>query len=179
MKLISFIYLNKYVLNYAFLLLMLIVVCKSNSAGAENLTYSPDQWPRHWNQLINKTRHQQQYLNGNRENNARYISQQPLRSPMWGIVPAAKQAPRRTLTPEYDTRSHIGNYYGQHHYGSRYSGFSAYGLSSPYGYGVPMMAPYAAPVLAPGLAAPGIPFGTYPYGVGFPMMGMPATGLLW
>jgi hypothetical protein len=48
------------------------------------------------------------------------------------------------------------------------------------------MNPYGVSAMAPGLAAPGIPFGTYPFVTpspfmgGYPVMrGMPGPGYLW
>ena len=183
MKLTSFIYINKHELNSVFLILMLMIVCKSNNVIADSLTYSPDQWPRHWNQLINKTR-QQGYQSNNGSNETHYSNQRPERSPMWGMVPIAKQKSRRSLTPEYDTNSHMRNYYNQNSYrenyyaGNNYPGLG-YGYSSPYA--MPFTRPYAAPLLAPGLAAPGIPMLMHPYAAAPPYMGgFPGMGpMLW
>lgn len=183
MKLTSSIFINKHILKSVFLILMLLGVSQSNNVIADNLTYSPDQWPRHWNKLINQTR-QQGYQNNNGSNESYYGNQQPERSPMWGVVPIVKQKRRRSLTPEYNTSSHIHNYYNQNNYAENYSAGNmypglGYGYSSPYA--MPFASPYSAPLLAPlispGLAAPGIPMTMLPYAVtpsymgGFPGMG--------
>ena len=166
MQLTSFIVRRKYLLKMFWLLLM---VTSSHSLVAESLTYSPDQWPRHWNVLMNKANHQQE------RNSNKYRSLAPLRSKVWGVVPRAKQKSRRSLRPEYDTNSHMNNYY------SGYRGFAA-----PITYGMPLASPYGASVMGPGLAAPGIPFGTYPFVTPSPFMGgypgmgrMPGLGYMW
>ena len=166
MQLTSFIVRRKYLLKMFWILLM---VTSSHSLMAESLTYSPDQWPRHWNVLMNKANHQQD------RNSNKYRSQAPLRSKVWGVVPRAKQKSRRSLRPEYDTNSHMHNYY------SGYRGFAA-----PITYGMPLVSPYGASVMGPGLAAPGIPFGTYPFVTPSPFMGgypgmnrMPGLGYRW
>lgn len=157
--------------------MLLVMACNSSSVIADTLTYSPDQWPRHWNVLFNQT-HQQKRLNNNTKYNNRYARQRPARSMVWGMAPVVKQKPRRSLRPEYNTNSHIRNYSGQNIYPvNYYSGFV-----TPYT--TPMVNPYVAPMLvpgmssgfAPGLAAPGIPFSTFPYssplyGTRFPYMG--------
>jgi len=179
MQLTSFIVIRKHVLKNVFAFLCLASVSSSNIVIAESLTYSPDQWPRHWNVLMNKT-HLQNRLNGYRAN-GKYTSQIPVRSPMWGVVPAAKQKSRRSLRPEYNTNSHVRNYIGHNTYqGNYYSGLAGYGLANPYN------SPLLVPGLMPGLVAPGIPFGAYPYvGAspftgGLPVMGgVPGTGYLW
>ena len=119
MQLTSFLVRRKYLLKMFWLLLM---VTSSHSLMAESLTYSPDQWPRHWNVLMNKANHQQD------RNSNKYRSQAPLRSKVWGVVPRAKQKSRRSLRPEYDTNSHMHNYY------SGYRGFAA-----PITYGMPLL----------------------------------------
>ncbi len=48
--------------------LCLATMGHSNYVVAESITYSPDQWPRHWNVLMHKTNSQDR-LNGNRSNN--------------------------------------------------------------------------------------------------------------
>ena len=166
MQLTSFIVRRKYLLKMFWILLM---VTSSHSLMAESLTYSPDQWPRHWNVLMNKANHQQD------RNSNKYRSQAPLRSKVWGVVPRAKQKTRRSLRPEYDTNSHMHNYY------SGYRGFAA-----PITYGMPLVSPYGASVMGPGLAAPGIPFGTYPFVTPSPFMGgypgmggIPGLGYRW
>lgn len=148
---------------------ILLLITNNNLVVAESLTYSPDQWPRHWNVLMNKTNHQQDRKRNHYSNSA------PLRSQVWGVVPRAKQKPRRSLRPEYDTNSHMHNYY---------AGYRGYAF--PARYGMPMMSPYGASIIGPGLAAPGIPFGTYPFVTpspfmgGYPVMGgLPALGYMW
>lgn len=166
MPLTSFSMRKKYLLKIFWLLL---IVTSSHQLMAESLTYSPDQWPRHWNILMNKANHQQG------RNSNKYKNQTPLRSQVWGVVPRTKQKPRRSLRPEYDTNSHMRNYYS----GSR-------GYASPINYGVPMVSPYGASVIGPGLAAPGVPFGVFPlvtpspFMGGYPGMGgMPSLGYRW
>lgn len=173
MKLTSFIYINKLLQNRVLLILMFMIACKSNNVIADSLTYSPDQWPRHWNQLINKTR--QEYLNNNRSNKNSYSSQRPERSPMWGMVPIVKQKPRRSLTPEYDTHSHMRNYYNQNSYRENYyagNNFPGLGYGFPSSYSTPFNTPYIVPTLAPGLAAPGVPMLMHPY-AHYPYMAAP------
>lgn len=177
MQLIALIVMRKYALKSMFASLCLIVVGHANFVIAEPLTYSPDQWPRHWNVLMNKT-HLKVRLNGYRSN-ANGLNQKPARSPMWGVVPVAKQKPRRSHRPEYNTNSHIRNYYGQNMYqGNYYSGFSGYGF--PTSFVTPLISPYGVSALAPGLAAPGIPFGAYPFMGSLPVMGgLPGMGYMW
>lgn len=171
---------------------ILLALSNSNLVIAEALTYSPDQWPRHWNVLIN-----QKNLQGQKNNQrlkGKSINQAPLRSPVWGVVPKDRQKPRRSLRPEYDTNSHLRNYYGHMYRGNYYSGAAGYAL--PISYGAPYINPYGVSVMAPGLispglmnhglAAPGIPFGTYPFVStspfmgGYPVMGgMPGPGYFW
>ena len=173
MPLTSFIEIWKYTLKGVMILLLLVIVNSSNFVIAESLTYSPDQWPRHWNVLMNKT-HLQDRLNGYRAN-GKYTNQTPVRSPMWGVVPTVKKKPRRTLRPEYNTNAHMRSYSAQNIYhGNYYSGLAGYGLANPYN------SPLLVPGLLPGLAAPGIPFATSPFMGGLPVMGgMPRTGYLW
>lgn len=166
MQLTSFIVHRKYLLTIFWWLLM---VTSNHSLMAESLTYSPDQWPRHWNVLMNKVNHQKSGYGH------KYRNQAPLRSQVWGVVPRAKQKPRRSLRPEYDTNSHMQNYY---------SGYRSY--ASPIAYGAPLVSPYGASIMGPGLAAPGIPFGTYPFITpspfmgGYPVMGgVPRLGYMW
>ena len=144
--------------------LCITMIVYSNFVIADSITYSPDQWPRHWNGVMNNSR-----SNGYRTN-SNNSEQTPSRSPMWGVVPVSKQKPRRSMRPEYDTNSHMNNYYGQNNYRGNYStGFHGYGFQTPYV--APLMSPYAIAPLAPGLAAPGIPFGAYPFMGGFPGLG--------
>jgi len=159
--------------------LLLLVMSYSHFIMAESLTYSPDQWPRHWNMLMNKTSLQNR-LTGYRANTNK-VNSAPMRSPVWGGVPTAKQKPRRTLRPEYNTNAYMQNYYDRNFYqGNYYSGFGGVGLANPYN------SPLLVPGLLPGLSAPGIPFAGYPYpGVspfygGLPVMGgFPGTRYLW
>lgn len=179
MQLTSFIVIRKHALKNVFAFLCLAIVGSRNIVIADSLTYSPDQWPRHWNVLMNKT-HLQDRLNGYRAK-GKYTSQTPVRSPMWGVAPTAKQKSRRSLRPEYNSNSHVRNYFGHNIYqGNYYSSLAGYGLANPYN------SPLLVPGLMPGLNAPGIPFGAYPYvGAspflgGLPVMGgMPGTGYLW
>ena len=170
MQLTSFIEFLKYALKSVLLVLLLVSVDSRNFVMAEPLTYSPDQWPRHWNVLLNKT-HLQNRLNGYKAN-ARYTNKTPLRSPVWGVVPAAKQKSRRSFRPEYNTNAHMRNYYSHNLYqGNYYSGFAGYGLANPYN------SPLLVPGLMPGFGTPGIPFGAYPYAGASPFMGgFPVTG---
>ncbi len=179
MQLISFMVIKKHALKNVFAFLSLAIVGSSNSVVAESLTYSPDQWPRHWNVLINNT-HLQDRLNSFRAN-GKYTNQVPVRSPMWGVVPTAKQKIRRSVRPEYNTKSHVRNYFGHNLYqGNYYSGLAGYGLANPYN------SPLLVPGVMPGLVAPGIPYGAYPYVGASPFMGgfpaiggFPGTGYSW
>ena len=177
MQLIPLIVIRKYVLKIIFVSLCLTIVGHTHFVIAEPLTYSPDQWPRHWNVLMNRT-HLKERLNGYRSN-ANGTNQKPARSPMWGVVPVAKQKSRRSLRPEYNTNSHMQNYYGQNMYrGNYYPASSGHGY--PTSFGVPLMSPYGVSALAPGLAAPGIPFGAYPFMGRPPVMGgFPGMGYMW
>ena len=177
MQLIPLVVIRKAMLKSIFVSLCLTIVGNANYVIAEPLTYSPDQWPRHWNVLMNKT-HLQDRLNGYRAN-ANVSNIKPVRSSMWGVVPVAKQKSRRSLRPEYNTHSHMQNYYGQNMYQGNYNpAFSGYGY--PASYGVPLMSPYGVSALAPGLAAPGIPFGVYPFMGRPPVMGgFPGMGYMW
>ena len=177
MQLIPLVVIRNHVLKIMFVSLCITIVGHANYVIAEPLTYSPDQWPRHWNMLMNRT-HLNNRMNGYRTNE-NDSNQKPARSPMWGVVPVTKQKSRRSLRPEYNTNSHIQNYYGQNMYRGNYSPtFSGYGY--PISYGVPVMSPYGVSAMAPGLAAPGIPFGTYPYMGRFPVMGgLPGMGYMW
>ena len=179
MKLTSTIFIIKHIMKNVFLIFILMGVCHSNNVIADSLTYSPDQWPRNWNKLINKA-HQQRYQNNNDSYEFNYGNQRPERSPMWGMVPIVKQQRRRSLTPEYNTNSHIHNYYNQNNFGESFSSGNmypglGYGYSSPYA--MPFTSPYSAPLISPGLAAPGIPMFMHPYAAtpsymgGFPGMG--------
>ena len=182
MQLTYLIAIKKYVLKSVFASLCITMFGYTNFIIAEPLTYSPDQWPRHWNVLMDKT-HLKDRLNGYRTN-GKGKNQAPARSPMWGVVPVAKPKSRRSVRPEYNTNSHMQNYYGQNNYRRNYySGFSGYGFQTPYV--APLMSPYGVSALAPGLAAPGIPFGVSPvlatpFMGGVPVMGgFPRTGYMW
>ena len=160
------------------LVVLLLTMMFSNLAYAEGLTYSPDQWPRRWNMLINNMHHDENRGNG-RSYNRSYNKHKrvrsdlngsrPARSPSWGVPPETKPRSRRSLRPDYNTNSHIVNYsgltnmYGMYGmYGTTYPGFAGYGLGSPYA--TPFLIPGISPILAPGLAAPGIPYGVQPFG---------------
>lgn len=165
---ISFLGNNKYVLRNVFMFL-LITLAYSNNIVANEITYSPDQWPRHWNETINKAQQQNRYYQQNG-----YDRERPARSPMWGVVPSVKKKPRRSVRPEYNTNAHIINYSGQNIYQRNYySGPNGYGLADPY------VSPLLVPGLMPGLSAPGIPFTTNRY-MGNPYMGgVPGPGYMW
>lgn len=164
MQLTSLILNKKTMLKSMFASLCIAMIVYSNLLIADSLTYSPDQWPRHWNGLINNTNINDHRINFTNRDQA------PTRSPMWGVAPVTKQKPRRSMRPEYNTNSHIQNYYGHNNYrGHYFSGFSGYGYPAPYV--APLISPYGFSPLAPGLAAPGIPFGAYPFMGGFPGIG--------
>ena len=179
LKLTSFNAYRKILLKSTTICLLLTTASYSSLTFSESLTYSPDQWPRRWGMLMNKTKLQNRLTGYNRYSNK--ISSAPLRSPVWGVVPAARQKPRRTLRPEYNTNAHMENYYGQNFYsGNYYSGFGGVGLANPYN------SPLLVPGVLPGLIAPGIPYAGYPYpGVspfygGLPVMGgFPGARYLW
>lgn len=169
MKLTTFIKQDKYVLANMIMLLLLFAACASKAVIADSMTYSPEQWPRHWNTLINETQQQ-----NNHYRQSGYASQKPMRSPMWGMAPVAKKKPRRTLRPEYNTNTHVINYSGQNFYGQNsYPVMNGYGLANPYA------SPLLVPGLMPGLGAPGIPYITNPYGMNPYMHGAPFPGYRW
>ena len=174
MQLTSLILNRKTMLKSLFASLCIAMIGYSNFIIAESLTYSPDQWPRHWNSVMNNNT----YLNDDRRS-SKNRGQAPSRSPMWGVVPVAKQKSRRSVRPEYNTNSHMQNYSLQNMYRGNYnSAFSGYGY--PTSFGVPLMNPYGVSALAPGLAAPGIPFGVYPFMGRPPIMGgYPGMGYMW
>ena len=167
MQLTSLILNRKMMLKSVFASLFLSMIVYSTFVIADSLTYSPDQWPRHWNVEMKNTD-----LNDYRTN-SNNSEQAPSRSPMWGVAPVSKQKPRRSMRPEYDTNSHMQNYYGQSNYrGNYFPGYSAYpGYGYPAPHLAPLISPYGYSPLAPGLAAPGIPFGAYPFMGGFPGIG--------
>ena len=173
MQLTSLILNRKTMLKSLFASLCLAMIVNSSFVIADSLTYSPDQWPRHWNGVMNNT-HSKDY-----QRNSKNREQAPSRSPMWGVVPVAKQKSRRSVRPEYNTNSHMQNYSGQNMYQGNYNSvFPSYGY--PASFGVPSMNPYGVSALAPGLAAPGIPFGAYPFMGRPPVMGgYPGMGYMW
>jgi len=187
MRLTSFIVINKYDMKRLFVMLLLSMLL-SSVTYAESLSYSPDQWPRRWNILINEM-HQPGNPTGVRSNNQQYntpqTAQRPARSPAWGVPPVAKPKSRRSYRPDYNTNSHIVDY--SRYYGTGnayYPGLAGYGMGSPFG--APLLVPGISPILAPGLTAPGIPFGVmpfnsypyaYPYGRTYPYTGfLPGIG---
>lgn len=160
---------DKYMSSSAFVFLLLSAATINNVCADGSLSYSPDQWPRHWNVLINKTNEQNKSFQSHG-----YSRQKPLRSPMWGVAPVVEKRSRRTYRPEYNTNAHMMNYSGQNIYrGNYYSMTNGYGLANPYA------SPLLVPGLMPGLAAPGIPFMTNSYGTNPYMVGMPFSGYLW
>ena len=169
MKSVSYCATNKYILSNTFMFLLLSAVTINNVSADGSLSYSPDQLPRHWNVLINKTQQQNKIFR-----QRGYSRQKPMRSRMWGVAPVAEQKSRRTRRPEYNTNAHMMNYSGRNMYGGYYtSAMNGYGLANPYD------SPLMVPGLMPGLGAPGIPFmansyGANPYGVG-----MPFPGYMW
>ena len=167
MKSASYSTTSKYILSNTFMFLLLSTATIKIVEADDSLSYSPDQLPRHWNVLINKT-HQH-----NKRFRQRGFSS-PLRSRMWGVAPVAEKKSRRTYRPEYNTNSHMVNYSGQNIYrGNYYSAFNGYGLANPYA------SPLLVPGLMPGLGAPGIPFMTNSYGTNPYMVGMPFPGYMW
>ncbi len=167
MKSASYSTTGKYILSNTFMFLLLSTATIKVVEAGDSLSYSPDQLPRHWNVLINKT-HQQ---------NKRFRQpgfSRPLRSHMWGVAPVAEKKSRRTYRPEYNTNSHMVNYSGQNIYrGNYYSAMNGYGLANPYN------SPLLVPGLMPGLGAPGIPFMTNSYGSNPYMVGRPFPGYMW
>ena len=161
--------LNKFVFRNIFIVTLFVITSNSNVVSAGSLTYSPDQWPRHWNVLINKSQQQSDHYRANG-----YNREKPARSPMWGMMPTVKQKSRRTLRPEYNTNTDRVNHSSHNiYYRNYYSGFSGYGLANPY------VSPLLVPGLMPGLSAPGIPFITNPYAMNPYMGGMPAPAYRW
>lgn len=188
MRLTSFI-VNKQACIKMPLITLVLTIMLSNLTYAGALTYSPDQWPRHWNILINETQH----YNGNHYNRNLYNNQahmrpnqrrsKPARSTQWGVPPVAKPRSRRSVRPEYDTNSHLYGYNGPANfvapYGTPYQGFNGSGLASPFA--APLLVPGMSPLLAPGLTAPGFPFvqpySYYPYAAPYPYRGLvPGAG---
>lgn len=151
-------------------MLLLVSFISANKVLAyDSLTYSPDQWPRHWNVLINKS-----YQQNRRTNGYDYSSQRPQRSPMWGVVPRAKKISRRTYRPEYNTNSHMLNYSNNNIYrGNYFPVMNGYGLANPYA------SPLLVPGLMPGLTAPGIPFMMNSYGTNPYITSMPMPDYMW
>jgi hypothetical protein len=156
--------LNKNILKNIFIGFLVIITVNTSVVLADTLTYSPDQWPRHWGELMSQTQREQELYYSQQQPG--YLTQRPERSPMWGVMPSARQKPRRTLRPEYNTQAHLQPYVSQNAYAGNYnSEFSSYGLS------VPLASPLVIPYSAPGLVAPGLlpgmqqvgyPYGAYP-----------------
>jgi len=169
MKSASYSTTSKYILSNAFMFLFFSTATMKIVEADNSLSYSPDQLPRHWNVLINKT-HQQ----NKRFRQRGYSRQEPLRSRMWGVAPVAEKKSRRTYRPEYNSNAHIVNYSGQNIFrGNYYSAMNGYGLANPYN------SPLLVPGLMPGLGAPGIPFMTNSYGSNPYGFGVPYPGYMW
>lgn len=166
-------------------IMVLVIMAVGKIAMADSLSYSPDQWPRHWSKLVNEKNslnsQQRQFDNHNR-------MPQPARSPAWGMLPDKKKKSRRSVRPEYNTQSHIqhvpmNGMYPRGFYPGYQPMYPGYGYGTPLA--VPAMNPYITPLLAPGLAAPGIPlymqpYNRYPYAGGIPFnSGWPTTGYMW
>ena len=172
---------NRYCWYNNLIVVFVIISAQSKFVNANDLTYSPDQWPRHWNALINQAPSQQN-TSGSQSQRDQYENHRPLRSPMWGVMPSAKKSSRRSMWPEYNTRAHLHSAIYAENY---YSGFPAYGLPIPMASSLVM--PYGAPLLAPGIM-PGInpvgypyaayPYRAYPYASPF-IGGFPGQGHLW
>lgn len=187
MKLPSFIVVKKIDLNKVVILFLFAITANNTFVVADSLTYSPDQWPRHWKVLINGD-HQQGGIVANRNYQNHYGWEKPARSPSWGMLPNRRK-PRRSTTPEYNTNSHLIDYsglntnYRPYHPGAYYPGLASPGLASPFA--GPLVNPYTVPVLAPGLGSPVTPYsmypsGAYPYASAYPGVGvMPGRGYLW
>ena len=178
MKLTSCFTDRKTELKSVFGVLLVLVLSSNEIAVAEPLTYSPDQWPRHWNVLMSGTSHQQR-LNKNIPN-ADYSRRVPVRSPQWGYAPRVKQKPRRSRTPEYNTNFHLMNYSNQV---NRYAGLyrrnnyqpvANMGLANPYP--APYLGYFSSALLAPGVAAPAVPFTTNTFGI-YPYSNTPYSSL--
>ena len=170
MKLSIFFIFRKYALSNL-LVLPLVMLCNTNVAIADSLTYSPDQWPRNWNQSIMEM-HQNQGFNSrnqykdfkpSRNNSTR---REPTRSSAWGAPPNAKKKSRRSTRPEYNTSSPGLNYYQRPNigYNPYYPGMAGFGASP---FAAPILVPGISPLLAPGLTSPGIPLSVHPF-VGYP-----------
>ena len=169
MLLTTFISVKRTLLNSVVVLLLTAIAFSGNIVSADTLTYSPDQWPRRWNVLINQT---QQPSDRYRQNNN--AGQRPARSPMWGVVPSGKQKSRRSVRPEYNTQSHINHYPNQSIYSvNYYSGMYGNGLANPY------VSPLLVPGVMSGFNSPGIPFVSNPYGVNPYLRGYPYRGYGW
>ena len=137
MKSASYSTTSKYILSTIFMFLLLSIATINIVSADNTLSYSPDQLPRHWNVLINKT---QQQNKGFRQHG--YSRQKPMRSRMWGVAPVAEQKSRRTRRPEYNTNAYMMNYSGRNMYGGYYtSAMNGYGLANP----------YDSPLMVPGL----------------------------
>jgi len=174
MKLSSLISINKHDVNCMPVLLLLALLCNSNTTFADSITYSPDQLPRKWNVLINEM-HNDQKLNGHGQKNGikpykpNASRNKPSRSTAWGVPPVKKKNSHRSRSPEYNTQMPRYSYpMPMNGYGAYYPGLAGFGLSP---YSTPFMVPGMSPLLAPGLSAPGIPlslpYAGYPYSPGY------------
>ena len=174
--------------HYAFYMVMaMVLMLIMQSLMADSLTYSPDQWPRRWNRLIQQTSLQDQ-LNGHAytvrpqsPSRSCRCNQPPRHSRVWGVVPSAGKKSRRSTRPDYSLATEQVTPPTQ----AVYPGYG-FGAVYPSVYGNP----YINPVIAPGLAAPAIPTGVYPFITplpGTPYLGgvpyypslMPVPGYIW
>ncbi len=158
--------------HYTFYMVMgMVLMLVMPSLMADSLTYSPDQWPRRWNRLIQQTSLQEQ-LNGHistarpqARSRSCSCNQPPRHSRVWGVVPSAGKKSRRSTRPDYSLTTERTTPYAA----ANYPGYG-YGAAYPSVYGNP----YINPVIAPGLAAPAIPAGVYPFVT--PLLGAPYLG---
>ncbi|NOY66313.1 MAG: hypothetical protein GXP13_02745 [Gammaproteobacteria bacterium] len=169
MKLMSFTIFKKNDFKFIVLAIPLIMMGNVNSAFADPLSYSPDQWPRNWNILIdemNQGVNNHHYQHNNRPPKKDTSRKRPARSSAWGVPPVARSKPRRSKWPEYNTQAPRYNMqrpgFG---YGSYYPGLTGLGLTP---FAAPLLVPGMSPLLAPGMVSPGIPmqmqpFSAYPY----------------
>ncbi|MDH5424579.1 MAG: hypothetical protein OEY29_06285 [Gammaproteobacteria bacterium] len=173
MKLIIFIINTKLDLIAFHMIVAVSLFININLVKADSLSYSPDQWPGHWNEAMDDRNYQTSISdydrcnnNCERQNNY-YSKQRPAKSPIWGMAPVSKDKPRRTVRPEYNSNSHMMRYEKmKNNYSPYYSAQmipAMGGLVNPYAGSV--LNPYAVPVMVPGLAAPGIPFSVNSYGM--------------
>lgn len=169
MILTTFNLINRTMLNSVVMMLLAAIAFSSNVVSAGTLTYSPDQWPRRWNVLMNQSLQPSDHYGKNN-----YDGQRPARSPMWGVVPSGKRKSRRSVRPEYYTQSYINHYPTQDIYSvNYYSGIYGSGLANPY------VSPLLVPGLMPFFNTPGIPFVSNPYGVNPYYRGYPYYGYGW